>query len=159
MTFGPEKTLTEIRDAVRTAVRPVEVVLRDGVYHVGRPLELTVEDSGTAEAPVVCRAEHPGKVILTAATSLEWRHGEQGFKVAEIPGREPLPGFLNGAVMRGFENYVQTPCFLVQDGEPRALAMSEVLWCGPRKRAYPEFKREADAVVRKLRQGGFNAAE
>lgn len=42
---------------------------------------------------------------------------------------------------------------------PRALAMSEVLWCGPRKRAYPEFKREADAVVRKLRQGGFNAAE
>ena len=117
MMFGPDKTLTEIRDAVRTAVRPVEVVLRDGVYHVGRPLELTVEDSGTVEAPVVWRAEHPGKVILTAATSLAWRHGEQGLKVAEIPGIEPLPGFLNGAVMRGFENYVQTPCFLVQDGE------------------------------------------
>jgi len=41
---------------------------------------------------------------------------------------------------------------------PRALAMSEVLWSGPRKRSFAAFKADADSVVRKLRNAGFNAA-
>ena len=41
---------------------------------------------------------------------------------------------------------------------PRALAMSEVLWSGPRKRSFAAFKDDADSVVRKLRNAGFNAA-
>lgn len=41
---------------------------------------------------------------------------------------------------------------------PRASAMSEVLWCGPRKRSFAEFKSKLDAVVRKLLAAGINVA-
>lgn len=119
--FGPETPLEEIRSAVRAerarSDEPIEVVLRDGVYRVEHPLELVAEDSGTEAASVIWRAEHPGRAVLSAATELAWRDGEDGLKIAEIPGTEPIPGFLNGAIMRGFENLIETPCFLVQDGE------------------------------------------
>lgn len=70
LVFGPETPLTEIRAAVREARAKspdaVAVVLRDGIYRVESALELTAEDSGTEASPVIWRAEHPGRAVLTA---------------------------------------------------------------------------------------------
>jgi len=62
----PLKTLARARDVVRTlkADGPVTVHVADGVYVRDRTFELDAADSGTKDAPVVWRAEHPHQAIL-----------------------------------------------------------------------------------------------
>lgn len=75
----PFLTLTRARDAVRLIRRPlppggVAVHLRAGVHHIVASaaatavLELTAEDSGAADAPIVWRAHHgeEGHVLVSA---------------------------------------------------------------------------------------------
>ncbi|OGV66548.1 MAG: hypothetical protein A3K19_23835 [Lentisphaerae bacterium RIFOXYB12_FULL_65_16] len=70
-TDGPFATLERARDAVRrlTAAGPlaaggVTVEVLGGAYELSRPFELTKQDAGTAEAPVVYRAAKGAEVRL-----------------------------------------------------------------------------------------------
>ena len=76
-TDGPLATLTRARDAVRAlrkrgALPPggVTVCLRGGLVRVTETLELTAEDSGTEQAPVIWRAAAAEKVRLTGGARL-----------------------------------------------------------------------------------------
>lgn len=81
----PFRTLARARDAVRGlrtgGIRgPVCVRIRSGEYPVTRTFELTAEDSGTAEAPVVYRAEEMGKALFYGGARL------RGFAPVNDPG-------------------------------------------------------------------------
>jgi len=73
----PFRTLQRARDALRTARGagtlgdgPVVVEVRGGTYRITETLELTAEDSGTEQAPVVWRAAPGEEVWLSGATRL-----------------------------------------------------------------------------------------
>ncbi len=75
----PYQTLTQARDAVRAARKDgalksgeaVTVLVGPGVYRQDVTFELTAEDGGTAEAPVVYRAQKRGKARVHGGVSLE----------------------------------------------------------------------------------------
>lgn len=75
----PFQTLVQARDAVRTARKsgilatnmPVTVVVQPGTYSLDASFELTAEDSGTAESPVIYRAAHQGKARITGGVVLK----------------------------------------------------------------------------------------
>ena len=80
-TDGPLATLARARDLVRLMrrnnggqlARPVHVVLRGGTYWLEQPLELTPEDSGTAECPVTYMAyEHERPVVSAGRPVRQW---------------------------------------------------------------------------------------
>jgi hypothetical protein len=65
----PFASLTKARDAVRrlrevspSIKEPVSVVIRGGDYHLTKGLELSREDSGSAESPTIWTA-HPGEAV------------------------------------------------------------------------------------------------
>ena len=64
-----------------------EVVFADGTYFIGEPIALLADDSGTKEAPVLWRAEHPGKAVFTGGRELHgWRKLGDGDEVrSRIP--------------------------------------------------------------------------
>jgi len=68
----PLATLEAARDAARRARAdgPVTVHLADGVYVRERTFDLGAADSGTAEVPVVWRADHPHKAYLVGGRLL-----------------------------------------------------------------------------------------
>ena len=67
---APFATLTRARDAIRQLQagggprQAVTVVVRGGTYSLATPLTLGAEDSGTAAAPVVYRAQAGEQAIL-----------------------------------------------------------------------------------------------
>ena len=63
----PYGSLEDVRDALRRLKpkKAVVVVLRGGRYELSEPFELTAEDSGTADAPVVYRSEEGEKAVLS----------------------------------------------------------------------------------------------
>jgi hypothetical protein len=68
-TDGPFATLERARDAIRQRktggplpASGITVEVRDGVYELARPLELTAQDSGATNAPIVYRAR-PGDTV------------------------------------------------------------------------------------------------
>ena len=70
-TDGPLATLERARNAIRALKAAgglpaggVSVVVRGGVYRIEKPLELTAEDSGTADAPIVYTAAPGDEVRL-----------------------------------------------------------------------------------------------
>ena len=76
-TDGPFATLERARDAVRESIaggdmagRSIRVLLRAGTYPVNSTLELTSEDSGTPDAPVIWTAFDDEEVILTGGQRL-----------------------------------------------------------------------------------------
>ena len=88
-----------------------------------------------------------GWLVFAAVTAVECG--------AVIP--EPMRHILGGQTFLWSEQ-VPNESWIQWKMWPRALAMSEVLWSGPRKRSFAAFKDDADSVVRKLRNAGFNAA-
>ena len=68
----PFRTLTRARDALRNAADRAgsTVWLHDGAWELTAPLELDQRDSGTAAAPVVWRAVHPGAAKLRGGRDL-----------------------------------------------------------------------------------------
>lgn len=71
---GPVKTLARARDLVRAfrrktgkAVGPVNVILLPGIYRLETPFQLSAEDSGTDDSPVVYCAQDGARVLLTGA--------------------------------------------------------------------------------------------
>lgn len=109
---APLGTLTQARDAVRKlrAERKAEgkselpsggvmVLVKDGVYETYEPLELTAEDSGTADAPVVYygsrKSAQTGNPIFTGCVKLT------GFKpVTDAAILARLPEESRGKVMQ-----------------------------------------------------------
>lgn len=80
-TDGPFATLERARDAIRDLKRRgklptggVTVYLREGTYFRERPLALIVEDSGTAESPIVYSAYRSEKVRIVGGKSISgWK--------------------------------------------------------------------------------------
>jgi len=84
----PFPTLERARDAVRVlkAKEPVTVRLLPGVYTVTRTFELTAADSGTAESPVVYRADRPGTAVLYGGKRLSgFRRVTDAAVLARLP--------------------------------------------------------------------------
>lgn len=79
---APFATLERARDAARTRAgrEAVTVHLADGIYYLPRTLVLGPEDSGSAGAPVVYRAVHEGKAVLSGGARLapRWQPGPGG---------------------------------------------------------------------------------
>ena len=74
-TDGPFATLEKARDAVRLSkkdnpAKPVNVLIRGGVYSITKTLALTAEDSGSVKAPVVWSAYNDEKVIFTGGKTI-----------------------------------------------------------------------------------------
>jgi hypothetical protein len=78
---GPFATLGRARDAVRQlkadkglAAGGAAVMVRGGTYLIGQPLEFTVEDSGTKDAPISYRAA-PGESVrlLAGRVIADWQ--------------------------------------------------------------------------------------
>ena len=75
----PYQTLTQARDGIRALRKAgtlksgeaVTVHVDPGVYPLNASLELSAEDSGTADAPVVYRARESGKTRIQGGVALE----------------------------------------------------------------------------------------
>ena len=71
---APLKTIEAARDKIHAmASLPeggVTVILKDGSYVVDETIEFTPADSGTKGSPVVYKAEHPGKAIITGEQAI-----------------------------------------------------------------------------------------
>lgn len=75
----PFATLERARDEVRRrrSGGPVTIFLRAGIYNLPRTLQLTAQDSGTADAPIVWR-NYPGEAVTlsggaTVSGFVPWR--------------------------------------------------------------------------------------
>jgi hypothetical protein len=81
----PFATLEAAQKAVREAKkievnRPIEVIVRAGVYYLTQTLELIPEDSGTKEAPITWRSADNEKVILSGGRTVsgDWKKDFDG---------------------------------------------------------------------------------
>jgi len=64
----PIKNVSELQEAVQSATAGDELVLADGVY---KDVQLKIVAKGTAEQPVIIRAEHPGKVSFEGLSNIK----------------------------------------------------------------------------------------
>ncbi|MDI9586234.1 MAG: right-handed parallel beta-helix repeat-containing protein [Acidobacteriota bacterium] len=98
---GPVATLERARDLARQhrGETGVQVLVRDGVYTLARPLTFRPGDSGTEGAPVIFRA-YPGErpVISGGRAITGWREGDRRLWIADVPkGWYFTRLFVNGA--------------------------------------------------------------
>jgi hypothetical protein len=89
---------------------PVTITVADGIYYFEKPLVLAAEDSGKPGAPVLYRAAHEGKAILSGGVplKLQWQPYKDGIYQAKTPpGLEFDQLFVNGArqIMARYPNY------------------------------------------------------
>ncbi|RYD74225.1 MAG: hypothetical protein EOP84_20245 [Verrucomicrobiaceae bacterium] len=86
---SPFKTLDRaLHEARSNVVEPNEIVFLDGTYHFPQPQEIGPTDSGTAEHPLVIRAEIAGNVTLSAGIRLprlKWTAPGNGVVHAKLP--------------------------------------------------------------------------
>ena len=93
---APFATLQRARDAVRTAQpldEPAEILIHGGTYRLEQTLELTPQDSGTAEAPVTYRAFKRERVVLSGGRIIEGHIQERttarkNYETARNEGRQ-----------------------------------------------------------------------
>ena len=102
---APLATLAAARDAARTVAgkEKVSVHVADGAYHLPETLVFSPEDSGSAEFPVVYRAENEGGAILSGGSELklEWKPFRDSiFQAATPEGLEVDQLFINGKAKR-----------------------------------------------------------
>jgi hypothetical protein len=98
---SPLRTLEEAQSRARefAGKLPVTVLCGDGIYYLEETLELTKEDSGTAEAPVVYRAQNEGQAVLSGGLllKLQWEPYRDGIQMARTPeGLDLDQLFVNG---------------------------------------------------------------
>ena len=81
----PFASFEAAQNAVREArksdpIRPIEVIIRGGVYYLQQTLELKPEDSGTKEAQVTWRAAENERVILSGGRTIGglWKKDSDG---------------------------------------------------------------------------------
>jgi hypothetical protein len=105
---APFQTLTAARDAARpfAGKETVTITVANGVHYLPETLILKPADSGSAEFPVVYRAEHEGKAVLSGGIDLSgglsWKHdGTTGlWSAATPPGLAIDQLFINGTRQR-----------------------------------------------------------
>ena len=102
---APLATLAEAQARVRKdgASKGATVIVADGVYYLADTLQLEHQDSGSANTPVIYRAENEGKAILSGGSLLEldWKAQEGGVYEATTPaGLEIDQLFINGVQQR-----------------------------------------------------------
>lgn len=129
---APFATVPRARDAVRALKArgplqaPVEVILRGGVYYLPQTIRLEPQDSGTAAAPVVYRAQEGERVILSGGFRIPgpWRPAGGGIWHADLPANRKDSNFrqlfVNGRreIRARFPNPGDRPAFLfAQSGE------------------------------------------
>jgi parallel beta-helix repeat protein len=82
--MGARDAVRRLRAAGRTG--PVRVVMADGTYRVAKPLVLTPEDGGSAEAPVRYEAAPGAKPVFSGGRKITgFRALENGLWVADVP--------------------------------------------------------------------------
>jgi hypothetical protein len=101
----PVATLTQARDLARAHAgkRAVTVHVADGVYYLPDTLVFGPEDSGTAEHPVLYRAEREGGAVLSGGSRLEldWEPYRDGVFRAQAPEGLAIDQlFVNGTAQR-----------------------------------------------------------
>ncbi|WP_052572733.1 right-handed parallel beta-helix repeat-containing protein [Haloferula sp. BvORR071] len=101
----PFATLAKARAAARPLAgkESVTIHLADGTYYLPEPLTLKAEDSGSESFPVVWKAEHEGKAILSGGLRLplEWKPFRDGiFQAATPAGLSIDQLFIGGARQR-----------------------------------------------------------
>ena len=99
----PFATFDRAREAIRSLKRAkggslpaggVQVVIHAGAYAQNEPFKLTAEDSGTAEAPIVYRAETTGAAVFEGGRPLKgWK------SVADSAVREKLSAPVRARVL------------------------------------------------------------
>jgi len=108
----PQAAVERVRRlrAAGQASGAVEVVLADGTYFLSEALALSASDSGRPEAPVVYRAAHRGKAVLSGGRTLDWQvpsaddallaripaEARPHVRVATVPASVGLGSFLGG---------------------------------------------------------------
>jgi parallel beta-helix repeat protein len=88
---APFATVQRARDAIRAQhpPHPVTVVVHGGTYFLAEPLQLGVEDSGSAAAPIVYRAAAGERVILSGGAPLTgtWQPFRDGIFQLDLPAQ------------------------------------------------------------------------
>ena len=98
------------KDADKTRLGGVEIVLADGLYRLEKPIALAEIDSGTNGIPVVWRAANRGKAIISGAVEatpekIDWsrlpaslipEESRAGVRAYHIGGTNSIPGWCNG---------------------------------------------------------------
>jgi hypothetical protein len=109
---APVQTLEMARRIAQGSAgkEPVTVIVEDGTYYLDKPLVLSAEDSGTAAAPVIYRAAHEGKAVLSGGVRLQltWEPYQNGIYQAKTPpGMQFDQLFVDGArqIMARYPNY------------------------------------------------------
>jgi hypothetical protein len=109
---APVRTPEAARDLARKHVssEPVTVIFADGVYYLDRTLLITDADGGSNSAPVVYRAAHEGKAVISGGIplKLQWTPHKDGiFKAMTPAGLELDQLFVNGTRqnMARYPNY------------------------------------------------------
>jgi len=112
---APVKTLEAARKLARAKAgrERVTITVQDGVYYFDKPLVLHGEDSGAPGAPVIYRAAHEGKAVLSGGVplQLQWTPYQNGIYQAKTPpGLEIDQLFVNGVRQRmaRYPNYDPT---------------------------------------------------
>ena len=109
---APVKTPEAARILARkhAGKEPITIIFADGVYYLDQTLVFTDEDSGSKSAPVVYKAAHEGKAVLSGGIplKLQWTPHKDGISKAATPaGLELDQLFVNGARqhMARYPNY------------------------------------------------------
>lgn len=86
---APLASLAAARDAARrfAGKEAVTIHLADGIYYLPGTLILSAADSGTAAFPVIWKAEHEGKAVLSGGMklALAWKPYRDGIYQAATP--------------------------------------------------------------------------
>ena len=102
---SPVATLSQAKEIARSlaGTQPVTVHVADGVYYLSDTMVFTAEDDGTAESPVVYRAENEGNAVLSGGSklNLQWSAYRDGIFMAKTdPGLVIDQLFVDGANQR-----------------------------------------------------------
>ncbi len=82
----PVASLARARDLARSHAgkHAVTVQVADGVYYLPETLTFSSEDSGSAEYPIVYRAEHEGGAVLSGGSKLTLVRDQQAMEIRII---------------------------------------------------------------------------
>lgn len=102
---APVASIDRAQEIVKAVVgkQPVTVWVGDGVHHLPQPLVFESSDSGSAENPVIYRAESEGQAVLSGGSPLElnWKPFRDGIVQASTePGLAIDQLFVDGRMQR-----------------------------------------------------------
>lgn len=125
---APVKSLEAARKLARAKAgrERVTITVHDGVYYFDQPLVLQSEDSGAPGYPVIYRAAHEGKAVLSGGMplTLQWTPYQNGvFQAKTPPGLELDQLFVDGVRQVIINGQLQT-----------GTATQDIAWMGARLR-------------------------